>query len=52
MCTADRHPAGTERKVRRTHTEEVREQARTALQVESSMSKGPGAGVRLLWSAW
>ena len=52
MRAADKHPAGTERKVRRIHTEEVREQAEIALQVESGMSKGPGAGVCLLWSEW
>lgn len=46
MGAADNHPAGTERKVRRTHTEEVREQVRIALQAESGMSKAPGAGVR------
>ena len=44
MRAADKHPAETERKVRRIHTEGVREQAKMALQVESGMSKGPGAG--------
>ena len=36
MCAADKRPAGTERRI---HSEEVREQARIALQVENGMSK-------------